>query len=257
MRSKEEIVFTIIIVIVILVFLAIMFLVALARHNQRRNTLVFENQQIKKDFEQTLLNTRLEIQEQTLNHISTEIHDNIGQVLSLARLQLNTLSTNPGEKDIDYTDNLLEKAITDLRSLSHSLNTNSIKEKGFTPSVLKLLEQFEKTGKFKTFFYDEINFDISDDQGIILFRIIQEVLNNIVKHAQATEIQIRIEEIEGKKIISIIDNGSGFDTKKIESINQGIGIKNITSRALVIGAKLSLFSQLNQGTTVRIIFKNE
>src|SRR5690606_35692931 len=104
MRANEEVVFTIIVVIIILVFLAIMFLVALARHNQRRNKLILENQKIKKDFEQTLLNTQLEIQEQTLTHISREIHDNIGQVLSLARLQLHSLSDNPNEEDVEYTD---------------------------------------------------------------------------------------------------------------------------------------------------------
>ena len=254
MRANEEVVFTIIVVIIILVFLAIMFLVALTRHNQRRNKLIYENQKIKKDFEQTLLNTQLEIQEQTLTHISREIHDNIGQVLSLARLQLHTLTEGASEENIDYTDHLLEKAITDLRGLSHSLNTNSIKEDGFAASIKKVLEQFEKTGKFKTSFYDETGFMISDDQGIILFRIIQEVLNNIVKHAQATEITIRIKKPEEHTIISIADNGKGFNTEKLQSSETGIGIRNIKERALIIGAKLSLVSQPNHGTTVRIIF---
>ena len=254
MRANEEVVFTIIVVIIILVFLAIMFLVALARHNQRRNKLIFENQRIKKDFEQTLLNTQLEIQEQTLTHISREIHDNIGQVLSLARLQLHSISEKTAEEDIEYTDNLLEKAITDLRGLSHSLNTNSIKENGFAASVEKILEQFEKTGKFKTAFYNDVGFTISDDHGIILFRIIQEVLNNITKHALATEITIRIEKSKKHTVISIADNGKGFNTEILQSTDGGIGIRNIKERALIIGAKLSLISQENNGTTVRIIF---
>ncbi len=254
MRANEEVIFTIIVVVIILVFLAIMFLVALTRHNQRRNKLMFENQKIKKDFEQTLLSTQLEIQEQTLTHISREIHDNIGQVLSLARLQLHSLSTNGQENDIEYTDNLLEKAITDLRGLSHSLNTNSIKDNGFSASVIKVLEQFEKTGKFKTSFIDEANFSVSDDHGIILFRIIQEVLNNIVKHADASEIIIRIEKANDHTTINIIDNGKGFDIENLKSAESGIGIRNITERAMIIGAKLSVISQQNNGTTVRITF---
>jgi signal transduction histidine kinase len=254
MRANEEVIFTIIVVIIILVFLAIVFLVALARHNQRRNKLLFENQKIKKDFEQTLLNTQLEIQEQTLMHISREIHDNIGQVLSLARLQLHSLSTNGQEDDIEYTDNLLEKAITDLRALSHSLNTNSIKDEGFSASIIKVLRQFENTGKFKTSFIDETNFSVSDDHGIILFRIIQEVLSNVVKHADATEIIIRIEKMGDRTTINIIDNGKGFDLENLKSAESGIGIRNITDRAMIIGAKLSLISQQNIGTTVRIIF---
>ena len=254
MRANEEVIFTIIVVIIILVFLAIVFLVALARHNQRRNKLLYENQKIKKDFEQTLLSTQLEIQEQTLMHISREIHDNIGQVLSLARLQLHSLSTNGQEDDIEYTDNLLEKAITDLRALSHSLNTNSIKDEGFSASVIKVLRQFENTGKFKTSFIDETNFSVSDDHGIILFRIIQEVLSNVVKHADATEIIIRIEKMGDRTTINIIDNGKGFDLENLKSAESGIGIRNITDRAMIIGAKLSLISQQNIGTTVRIIF---
>ena len=254
MRANEEVIFTIIVVVIILVFIAIIFLVALARHNHRRNKLMFENQKIKKDFEQTLLNTQLEIQEQTLTHISREIHDNIGQVLSLARLQLHSLSTNDQEDDIEHTDNLLEKAITDLRGLSHSLNTNSIKDNGFSASVTKLLEQFKKTGKFKTSFIDETNFTVSDDHGIILFRIIQEVLNNIVKHADATEIIIRIANIDHHTTIFITDNGKGFDLEKLHSVDNGIGIRNITERAMIIGAKLSVLSQPNNGTTVKITF---
>lgn len=254
MRANEEVVFTIVIIILVLICLAVFILVMLARHNTRRNKLLFANAKIKEEFKQTLLNTQLEIQEQTLTHISREIHDNIGQVLSLARLQLHSLTPQSSEEDINYTDNLLEKAITDLRGLSHSLNTNSIKENGFSASVIKILDQFEKTGKFKTSFSDEVNFTISDDHGIILFRIIQEVLNNVVKHARATEINITIKNIQGKSAINISDNGIGFNTETLNSPESGIGIRNISERAMIIGAKLSLISQKNNGTTVRITF---
>lgn len=253
MQAKEEIIFTIIVIVIVLVFLGILFLVMLARHNTRKNRLLFENEKIKKEFEKTLLNTRLEIHEQTLNDISREIHDNIGQVLTLVRLQVNTFGTQTKEDEITYTDELLGKAITDLRSLSHSLNTNSIKEKGFIESVKQVLYQFEKTGKFKTFFYaDEDAFNINDDHGIILFRIIQEVLNNIVKHAKANEITINMIKNNGIPVISIKDNGCGFDISIINKKDGGIGLKNIIDRSKIIGAKLSLNSQPGNGTTVLI-----
>ena len=117
-----------------------------------------------------------------------------------------------------------------------------------------MLRQFENTGKFKTSFIDETNFSVSDDHGIILFRIIQEVLSNVVKHADATEIIIRIEKMGDRTTINIIDNGKGFDLENLKSAESGIGIRNITDRAMIIGAKLSLISQQNIGTTVRIIF---
>jgi signal transduction histidine kinase len=253
MQAKEEIIFTIIVIVIVLVFLGILFLVMLARHSTRKNRLLFENEKIKKDFEETLLNTRLEIQEQTLNHISREIHDNIGQVLSLVRLQLNTLSIQPNEEEITNTDELLGKAITDLRTLSHSLNSNSIKEKGLIEAIKDTLSQFEKTQKFKTFFHsDEEVFKINDDNGIILFRIIQELLNNIVKHANATEISIKMVTNKGVREISVMDNGRGFDTSLVTKKDGGIGLKNIIERSKIIGAKLSLISQPGTGTTALI-----
>lgn len=253
MQAKEELIFTIIVVVLVLVFLGILFLVMLGRHNLKKNHLLHENEKIRKEFEQILLNTQLEIQEQTLTDVSAEIHDNIGQVLSLVRLQINTLSAQPTEEDITQTDELLGKAITDLRALSHRLNTNHIKEKGFEESIRQVLDQFERTKKFKThFIVEDDNFDLNDDHGLILFRIIQEVLNNIVKHADASEISISIKKVTGHFEIDVADNGRGFDTAIVNEKGQGIGLRNIISRAEIIGAKLSLISQPGAGTTVRI-----
>jgi signal transduction histidine kinase len=113
----------------------------------------------------------------------------------------------------------------------------------------------ENTGKFKTSLEEDAYFEINDDQGIILFRIIQELLNNIVKHARASKIIIRIERNKDQFSISVIDNGCGFDTVNILSKNEGgIGLQNISDRAKVIGAKISLLSQPQNGTTVTITF---
>jgi len=253
MLAKEELIFTIIVVVIVLVFLGILFLVMLARHNLKKNNLLHENERIRKEFEETLLNTQLEIQEQTLSDVSTEIHDNIGQVLSLVRLQINTFSTQPDEEDIVNTDELLGKAIADLRTLSHSLNTNNIREQGFIVSIRQLLTQLEKTRKFKTkLILDDNHFELNDEHGLILYRIVQEVMNNIVKHAEATEISVVIKQHNQKFQIEVTDNGRGFDTTTVNTKGKGIGLKNIISRANVIGAKLSLISQPGAGTTVRI-----
>ena len=250
MQAKEELIFTIILVVIVLVFLGILLLVILARHNMRKNRLVHENEKIKREFEQTLLNTRLEIQEQTLTEVSREIHDNIGQTLSLARLHVNTMES-AGAADVSSVDDLLGKAITDLRALSHSLNTNNIREIGFVDAVKLLLSQLDKTGKFTTRFIDQHeNFSISDDHGLIVYRIIQEALNNIVKHAQASLVTVTLQKQGNNDLILITDNGHGFDASQHKK--EGIGLRNIISRAEIIGAKLSVHSQPGQGTTVSI-----
>jgi len=247
MYAKEEVIFTIIVVIFVLVFLAILFLVIVARNNARKNKLLFENEKIRKEFEQLLLNTRLEIQEQTLSHVSREIHDNIGQTLSLARLQLHAID----ERETDDMDKLLEKAITDLRTLSHNLNTDLIREKGFVQSVHDLLLQFERTGKYSVrFSNNDFNADMSDEVGIILFRIIQEVLNNIVKHAQATHIDVNLNTQNSVSYIVIKDNGKGFDTHSVKS--KGLGLESIKERVKIIGGTLDVMSG-NKGTEIKII----
>ncbi len=248
MQAKEEVIFTIIVVILVLVFIAIFFLVFLARNNNRKNRLLYENERIRKEFEQTLLNTQLEIQEQTLNHVSREIHDNIGQTLSLARLQINT--SEPTE-DTEAADQLLGKAIADLRTLSHSLNTNHIKENGFLESLRALLRQFEKTGKFKVeFVNNEEHFEIGDDAGLIVFRVIQEILNNITKHANADKISVVLGDDKGGTIIRIADNGRGFDMNGLKG--KGIGLRNIAERIRVVGGKFSINSEINKGTKIEI-----
>lgn len=246
MHAKEEVIFTIIIVIFVLVFLAILFLVIVARNNTRKNKLLFENERIKKEFEKTLLNTKLEIQEQTLSHVSQEIHDNIGQALSLVRLQLNS-----SPEDLENTDELLGKAITDLRILSHSLNTNHVKEQGFISSLKNLLHQLEKTKLYKIHFsFDDFENQMSDEESLILFRIIQEVLNNITKHANATVINIKLATVGSKSEIYIADNGKGFDISTVKA--NGLGLKNISERVKIIGGKLHISSNPGKGTEIKI-----
>lgn len=248
MQAKEEVIFTIIVVILVLVFIAIFFLVFLARNNNRKNRLLYENERIRKEFEQTLLNTQLEIQEQTLDHVSREIHDNIGQTLSLARLQINT--SEPTE-DTEVADQLLGKAIADLRTLSHSLNTNHIKENGFTESLRTLLGQFEKTGKFKVeYVNNNEDLEISDDAGLIVFRVVQEILNNITKHANADKISVAMYNKAESSGIRIEDNGCGFDMNELKE--KGIGLRNIADRIRIIGGKLSINSEINKGTKIEI-----
>lgn len=248
MQAKEEVVFTIIVVILVLVFLAILFLVFITRNNTRKNKLLYENERIRKEFEKTLLDTKLEIQEYTLNHVSREIHDNIGQTLSLARLQLNS---SEDISQLEMTDELLGKAIADLRTLSHSLNTNYIREKGFSQSLESLLQQFEKTGKYQTEFDNKApNFYINDEHGIIVFRVVQEILNNITKHAHASKIKLSLCSTFGHQIINIEDNGCGFEVAN--SQNMGIGLKNIYERVQIIGGTLDIRSEINKGTQIII-----
>jgi signal transduction histidine kinase len=207
--------------------------------------------EVQKKFEQTILQSQIEIQEHTFTQISQEIHDNIGQLLSLARLNVNTLEQFSEEK-VSLIDELLERAIQDLRHLSHHLNSTHIKEIGLIQAVSNLLNSLKKTGQFSTTFnVPNTELIIPEENSIIIYRIVQEIIQNIVKHARATNVVVTLDGHNTLKRIIIEDNGKGFDTDTL-SKTSGVGIRNIINRASVINCKLQFDSIPDKGTTVTI-----
>ena len=238
---------------IILILLAFFIIGFVIEYQRRRKVFIAEKNEMQNKFEQEQLRSQLEIQEQTFNNISQEIHDNIGQVLSLVHLQINTLGRSPTEEQINITDDLLGKAIKDLRDLSHSFSADRIKELGMIEFIKQSLIPLEKSGNYNiNFSTDTENININYESALIVYRIIQEVLNNIVKHAKATEICIAVTSKQNKKNIVISDNGKGFD-KLLINTNAGIGLKNMQARAQLIGASLNIKSIPGDGTIIEII----
>lgn len=240
-------------VFVLLLMIAVFFLFRI--YWKRKNTLLLEKQHMAVQFEQTLLQSKLEIQEQTFADISREIHDNIGQVLSLARINLNTLNAPVDNSKINLVDELMEKAITDLRNLSHSLDADLIRKKGWLEPTQKLLRDLEKSGKYVArLFISENPPALGSDKPIILFRMIQEVINNIIRHAGANAIEMNVTNGKERMEITIRDNGKGFNKEKISA---GAGLRNLENRARMIAADLMIESEPGHGTTITISVKLE
>jgi signal transduction histidine kinase len=217
---------------------------------KKKNRLVREKEEMGLQFQQTLLRSKLAIQEETFDYIGKEIHDNIGQVLSLVRINLNTLTANPDEHKIFYMDELMGKAITDLRNLSHSLDTDLIRNTGWIKASDRLLQGLQKTGTCKVKFSTEENLPtLGNEKPIILFRMIQEIINNIIKHAGAKEIKFHAVSQNDQIVISIEDNGKGFDRT---TVTAGAGLQNLESRAKMINANLDIHTLPGSGTCVTI-----
>ena len=238
----------------LLLGLFIILLAALYSKKQQKNKL--EKINMQSQFQQVLLQTQLEIQEQTLKTISEEIHDNVGQVLSLAKLNLFTFE-NTSEPKLQDTRNLVSKAIVDLRNLSHSMHGDQIAALGLIESIKKELAIIQNTGYFTTVFILEgDSFIIEPKKEMVLFRIVQEALNNTVKHSKAKNIIVKIVQ-EGKHVtMSISDDGIGFNTSDLHSAITGIGIMSIKKRAVLIGGELSIHSTEGNGTDVIVSFRN-
>lgn len=219
---------------------------------KKKNNLIMEQERMKTAYDKALLQSQVEIQEQTFNRISYEIHDNIGQALSLVRLNLNTMGSTPDPAKIEATDELMGKAIADLRNLSHHLNTDYIKNVGLTEAVRQLLQTLERTGQYRTTLQeDEWWQEPKEDKLLILYRMIQEVVNNIIRHAGATAIDVVMKGGPCSSV-TVSDNGNGFDS--LSTGEYGIGLKNMMARAALIQASIDIASQRGSGTTVAIVF---
>ncbi len=218
-----------------------------------------EKKSMTAEFQQILLQTQLEIQEQTLKNISQEIHDNVGQVLSLAKLNLNTMDINKTEQLKGKIDNTLiqvSKAINDLRDISKSFNTDNIAAIGLIRAIEYELEMIRKTGSHKAIF--EISGTIKKlepQKELILFRIMQEILHNVIKHAEAGTIHVFAAYTDKELELEITDDGKGFDPALLSNDGNsglGLGIRNMQNRAKLIRAEFAVNSSSGKGTTVKI-----
>lgn len=241
----------------VLLAIFIIYFIILNRKTQKAS--FTEKKLLQTQFEQSILQTRIEIQEQTLKNISQEIHDNIGQVLSLAKLNLNTFSEpDTANRDkIESTKQLVSKAINDLRSLSRSMHGDMIAALGLQESIANELGILENTGQFQTSLKTEGQpYRLDPQKEMVLFRIVQEALHNAVKHSKASHITVQISYSNDAYALSVSDNGEGFDATLLNDAPKGIGLNSMKSRAALAGAEFSIRSSPGSGTVVLIDLQN-
>lgn len=247
-------IFSAIIICVLLTILLVVFVAYLFFRYQNK---VFQHgvevNQLNSIYERELLNTKLLVQEQTFQHISRDIHDNIGQKLTLARLNLNLMNYSSIEivqRKVQQTAEIISECLEDLRDISRSLSTDLIMNNGLVKAIENEIQLINKSGLFniKLFVTGDYLFQ-KPEKEIILFRILQECLSNIMKHAQASKIEVNLITSQGTLVIQISDNGKGFDPDKLLDYN---GLQNIKSRAHSIDAILEINSAINKGTLITI-----
>ncbi|AWW30793.1 histidine kinase [Echinicola strongylocentroti] len=227
----------------------IIVMVLLHRQQQLRNRQKMES--LKAEYEKTMLKVEKEIQDQTLSFIGQELHDNLGQILSLTKLTLNS----PDEESYSEGKRLINHAIKEVRSLSKRLNLDWVKEVKLQDFISGELQKIEKSGYCKTQFEtDEITITLDQDKKLVLIRIIQESLNNIMKHAEPSMIVISLRQEKGTLSVTVKDNGKGFD---VADKSKGMGLHNLKSRIETIGGELMLSSIIGIGTEIKLLLPFE
>jgi two-component system, NarL family, sensor kinase len=224
-------------------------------HKKRQAGYLKEKEFLQASFQQELLKTQLEIQEQTLKNISQEIHDNIGQVLSLAKLNLSTIPPSENEavnQKVDHTRQLVSKAIIDMRDLSRSMHGDRIAEMGLKNAVENELSIMRNTGQYQTeLIVTGTHYALDRQKEMVLFRIVQEALNNCIKHAKTKKISLHL-NYDPRFSMRVTEEGIGFDLRDLEQPNKGIGLKNMQNRAAMINGIFSINSSVEKGTSLNI-----
>lgn len=201
------------------------------------------------DYQKELRIIENEVQEQVLTNVARELHDNIGQLLTLIRLQLEQekLDNAVLTEKLQPVDDTLNDTIDEVRALSHSLNTEYIETKGLAYAIDKEIKRVSKLKKLQVDWeYDSINDDLDKGRKVILFRIFQELLNNALRHAAAKNISVTLKISEGF-YLRIEDDGVGFDMTEILN-GDGSGLQNIQKRALLAGTELDIKSTKGKGS---------
>lgn len=202
-----------------------------------------------------LLATQVEIQQQTMQHIGREIHDNIGQKLTLASLYTQQLAFEnklPGIKEkMDNISTIINESLEELRELSKSLTDNSIAKK----TIAKLLNaEYQKIKALQIckidFSCPDKTIELSYELKAILVRITQEFIQNSIKHSKCSVLKINLVSQEKKILLYLSDNGIGFDSDKFYA--NGIGLSNMKKRTELLGGIFTLKSTPKTGTELQI-----
>jgi PAS domain S-box-containing protein len=200
----------------------------------------------------------VDAQERERAEIGKELHDNINQILSTTKLYLELAKADNKERMslISRSAENIHEAIHEIRNISRSLVPASIGDLGLLDSISDLVESVRTTRAIHVEFYPVGKFDekISDKEKLMLFRIIQEQVNNVLKHSAAKNliIELLLEETENRIELNITDDGKGFDPEMVKG-KKGLGLSNIMSRADLFGGKVTIKSSPGRGCQMSVL----
>jgi signal transduction histidine kinase len=199
-----------------------------------------KREKLQQNFSHALINA----QETERNRLALDLHDSVGQ-------QLMMLTRRSKRYDIKDLTDLATDTLSNLRAISRNLHPNTIKQLGFTAAVEQLVNKIDdETAIFVTLDLQNIDDFISTQQALHLYRIIQEVLSNIVKHSEAKSAEVNLAKVSNKIVLSLKDSGKGFDYHQKSASSSSLGMQSIIERSKILNANLKIVSKLNKGTLI-------
>jgi PAS domain S-box-containing protein len=212
----------------------------------------------RKNFEKRIMNAIIETEERERKRFSEDLHDELGSILSTIKIYINTihqeeLEVQKRKELVEFTNQLINQAIQNSKEIANNLSPNVIKRFGLITAIQSYCEKIQLSASINVYFNaSEFNQKLKEDSEISIYRVISELLNNTVKHAGATEVEIIFKSINEKLNIIYSDNGKGFDFEKTITENtKGLGLQNIVSRINSLNGTYKVSSEPNKGFIIK------
>ena len=214
--------------------------------------------QEKRDMEKTLLNAIIQAEESERNRFAKDLHDGLGPILSTVKMSLSSLTRiekdDQTKKILRNTDMVIDEAIKSIREISNNLSPHILNNFGLNKAMRNFINKinYSDTIKIKyTSTFDDERFDSNTE--VVLYRVLCELINNTIKHAEATLISITLEKLAGKISCRYKDNGKGFDINKLSPTqHSGMGYSNMLTRINSLNGSFNLTSEKEKGTKASI-----
>jgi two-component system NarL family sensor kinase len=241
---------TVISTVLILIF-AVVVIVAIVKYKGKQGELSEQENVLRSE----LAKTSLEAKDEIIKNMAQRIHGDIQQTLSLAKLNLSKVLMNKEEIDIErivQTKDLIVKTISEVKDLSKEMDPKYISGHTLEENITRQLNRVRDSANLETnFATSEVEVNTSDEVQIFVYRILQEAINNILSHSEATRINVSLQNLTGRFKLSIADNGKGFNTS--DNFEKGIGLINMRNRTALINGVFTLKSKENEGTIITLI----
>jgi len=222
----------------------------ITEYNQLQEKLVLQEESKKR----AIVRSIIETQEKERRQLSVELHDNVNQILSSCKLMLEVAKENKEKAPLltEKSYQSIQLAIAEIRKISHNLNPSSVEDFGLKEAIIEMIDKINLSGKLKINFRFSISgkrAQLKSEDKIAVYRIIQEQLNNIIRHSDAKKVLVHLSIKWNEIYLAIEDDGKGFDIQKTK---KGIGLKNINHRVEYYNGKISIETAKNKGCKMNI-----
>jgi signal transduction histidine kinase len=236
---ENKVLYITILVSLIIAIIIIYFFVSIIRYHRRYMKL-----QREKIF------AEITIRENERKRIANDLHDSLGPLLSAVKLNISSVDVGmPGDRVIlDKTAGYLDEIISSMRRISHDLLPSTLERKGLLEAVREFIQQVNNKQSVNIQLYIVKDIQVPKDKEIHIFRMLQEIVHNTIKHAQAKNLQIGFSEENGHLLCLTKDDGKGFDREKVLTVSQGLGLRSLESRCEILNGILTLESTPESGT---------